>query len=139
MVKTMSKIRSNSIFSEISTYIVMAFIVFAIAGGLVALVYGLLGYFEGATLRAVATAFVFLIVGSFVLGLQIGKATVRGIEKGLDLKLSARERALASARPATSQINQGIVHRANDDLLPSIGQRAIIVERREDNDTPLEI
>jgi hypothetical protein len=137
----MSKIRHNSVFNELSTYIVIAIIIAIAVLGLVALVYGVVGYFEGETLRAVATFLVFCVLGSFVLGLQVGKANVRGIEKGIDMKLSAHDRAKATPTPKTLPATPALaaLQRANDDLLPRFEPRARIVERREDSDTPLEI
>jgi len=111
------------------------FVMFVIgAAVLVGLVYGLLGYFDDNGRRVLATGLIFGLFGAFLLGLQVGKAHVKGVERGLDLKLGAKERAQA-ARPIAAQPSAAARY---DDLLPKV-QGAIIVQRRDDDTTPIEL
>jgi hypothetical protein len=103
---------------------------------LIALVYGLLGYFDDNGRRLIATALVFGVFGAFVLGLQVGKAHVKGVERGLDLKLGAKERAQQVTRPVMPVPAQPAAR--YDDLLPKV-QGAVIVPRRDDDITPIDL
>jgi hypothetical protein len=103
---------------------------------LIALVYGLLGYFEYNSLRLIATVLVFGVFGAFVLGLQVGKAHVKGVERGLDLKFGAKERAQQTVRPP---MQQPTVAARFDDLLPKVEQRAVIVARQDSDTTPIDL
>ena len=103
---------------------------------LIALVYDLLGYFNDNGRRLIATALVFGVFGAFVLGLQVGKAHVKGVERGLDLRLGAKERAQQVARPVVT--TQPTAARY-DDLLPKVPSTAVIVQRRDDDTTPIDL
>ena len=102
----------------------------------VAVVYGLLGYFDDNGRRLLATALVFGVLGAFLLGLQVGKAHVRGVERGLDLKLGGRERAQHIARPVAAQ---PAAAQRFDDLLPKVQTNAAIVIRQDSDTTPIEM
>jgi hypothetical protein len=94
------------------------------AGVMVAVVYGLLGYFDDNGRRVIATALVFAVLGAFLLGLQVGKAHVKGVERGIDLKLGGRERAQQITRPAVTA--QPSAAARFDDILPKVGSMQII-------------
>ena len=104
-----------------------------IAGILIAVVYGLMGYFADSGHPLLATVLMFGVVSAFLLGLQIGKAHVKGVERGLDLKFGARERAQAkpiAAQPPAARF---------DGLLPKVDQRAVIVARQDGDTTPIDL
>ncbi len=114
--------------------VVLAVIVF---GLLIGLTYGLLGYLSDNGRRLLATALIFAVLAAFALGLQVGKAHVKGIERGIDLKVGARERTQPTARPVVMQPTSA---QRFDDLLPKVQPRgAIIVQRRDDDTTPIEL
>ena len=101
----------------------------------VGLVYGVLGSLTDTGRHILATALIFAVAGAFVLGLQVGKAHVKGVERGLDLKIGAKERAQA-ARPVV--MAQPVQAARYDDLLPKVSG-AIITQRRDDDTTPIEL
>ena len=110
------------------------FVMFAVGAALlIGLVYGLIGNLSKRGIHILATALVFGVVGAFLLGLQIGKAHVKGVERGLDLKIGARERTQAkptAAQPPAARF---------DDLLPKVDQRAVIVARQDGDTTPIDL
>ena len=110
------------------------FVMFAIGAALlIGLVYGLIGNLSERGIHILATALVFGVVGAFLLGLQIGKAHVKGVERGLDLKFGARERAQAkpiAAQPSAARF---------DGLLPKVDQGAVIVARQDGDTTPIDL
>ena len=83
-------------------------------------VYALLGAMDNNAVHVLATVLVFGVFIAYALGLQVAKAHRVGLEHGVDLKLSARERTVA-IRPAPQVTPQW------DDLLPR--QSAAIVQR----------
>lgn len=120
---------------DMARFVGLFMIIVIAVGILIAVVYGLLGYFDDNGRRLLATALIFAVVGAFVLGLQVGKAHVKGVERGIDLKLGAKERVQAArpmlAQPATAQ--------RFDDLLPKVLPGAAIVMRHDDDVTPIEM
>jgi hypothetical protein len=113
------------------------FVMFVIGAALlIGLVYGLLGYFDDNGRRVLATGLIFAVLGAFLLGLQVGKAHMKGVERGLDLKLGGRERAQQITRPTAAQPSPAVRF---DDLLPKVQPGAIIVQRRDDDTTPIEL
>jgi hypothetical protein len=93
------------------------------AAALVGLVYGLLGYFDDNGRRVLATGLIFGLFGAFLLGLQVGKAHVKGVERGLDLKLGGRERAQQIGRTVTAQPSTAAQY---EDILPKVGGMQIL-------------
>lgn len=113
--------KRNQYLDDLARFVGLFVIVIITSGILIAVVYGLLGYFDDNGRRLLATGLIFAVLGAFVLGLQVGKAHVRGVERGIDLKLGARERAAARptvAQPATAA--------RFDDILPKVGGMQII-------------
>jgi hypothetical protein len=110
------------------------FVMFAIGAALlIGLVYGLIGNLSERGIHILATALVFGVVGAFLLGLQVGKAHVKGVERGLDLKIGARERTQAkptAAQPPAARF---------DGLLPKVDQGAVIVARQDGDTTPIDL
>jgi hypothetical protein len=126
--------KHQQFFDDMAKFVGLFVIAVIVAGLAIGLVYGLLGYLSDNGRRLLATGLIFAVLGAFVLGLQIGKAHVKGVERGLDLKLGAKERAQAAraivAQPSTAQ--------RFDDLLPRVGSAAI-VQRRDEDTTPIEM
>lgn len=127
--------KRNQYLDDLAKFVGLFVIIVITVGIVAAVVYGLLGYFDDNGRRLLATALVFGLLGSFLLGLQIGKAHVKGVERGLDLKLGAKERAQAkpviTAQPSTAQ--------RYDDLLPKVQSAAAIVIRQDSDTTPIEM
>lgn len=113
------------------------FVIIVITGGIImAVVYGLLGYFDDNGRRLLATALIFAVLGAFLLGLQIGKAHVKGVERGIDMKIGARERTQPAVRPVVAQPTAA---QRFDDLLPKVQSSAAIVIRQDSDTTPIEM
>lgn len=125
--------KRNQYLDDMAKFVGLFVIVAVIAGIVIALVYGLLGYLSDNGRRLLATGLIFTVFGAFLLGLQVGKAHVRGVERGLDLKLGAKERA--QARPVAAQPSAARF----DDLLPKVEQRAVIVARQDSDSTPIDL
>jgi len=100
-----------------------------VVGAAVLAVYTLLGALTDGGRHWLATVLMFAVPLAYVLGLQVAKAHRSGLEHGVDLKLTARERT-AAIKPAQAVIAQ----RAQwDDLLPKHGA-AIVRRRGSDSD-----
>ncbi len=133
--------KRNQYLDDFAKFIGLFVMALVVGGLLIGLVYGLLGYFEDGSLRVVATVLVFAVLGAFALGLQVGKAHVKGVERGLDLKLGGRERAQSITRvqPGRPVVTQQVQpSHQYDDLLPRITS-ATIVQRRDDDTSPIEL
>ena len=109
---------------DMAKFVGLCVIALVITVILIAVVYGLLGYFDDNGRRLLATALIFAVLGAFVLGLQVGKAHVKGVERGLDLKLGGRERAQQITRPVVTA--QPSTAARFDDILPKVGSMQII-------------
>ncbi len=109
-------------------------IVLVVGGLLFGLVYGLIGNLSERGIHLLATAPAFGLLGAFLLGLQVGRAHIKGVERG-DLKISARERTQQTTRPVVTQPTSA---QRFDDLLPQV-KRAAIVTRQDDDATPIEL
>jgi len=121
----------------------LAIMTLIIGGGLVAIVYALIGSFTDNGRHWLAVVLVFALPFAYALGLQSAKAHRSGLERGIDLKLGARERAQQSTRPITTPINPAAsavvqVAKWNDDLLPR-GSQAVIITRRDVDNEPIEM
>jgi hypothetical protein len=124
--------KRNQYLDDMAKFVGLFVIVLVIAGMVIALVYGLLGYLSDNGRRLLATALIFAVFGAFLLGLQVGKAHVKGVERGLDLKLGAKERA--QTRPVAAQPAARF-----DDLLPKVDRQAVIVARQDSDTTPIDL
>jgi hypothetical protein len=120
-------------FDDMTKFVGLFVIIVIAVGVVIAMVYGLLGYLSDTGRRFLATGLIFAVFGAFLLGLQIGKAHVRGVERGLDLRLGAKERA--RTRPVAAQPTAA----RYDDLLPKVDQRAVIVARQDGDTTPIDL
>ena len=94
-----------------------------IVGAIVLAVYAVIGAMTDSGRHLLATALVFAVPLAYVLGLQVAKSHRRGIERGLDLKLGARERAAHATKQSPRF----------DDYLPNLTGTAIIVKRSADS------
>ena len=66
--------KRNQWLDDMAKFVGLCVIAVVIAGILIAVVYGLLGYFDDNGRRLLATVLIFAVFGAFLLGLQIGKA-----------------------------------------------------------------
>jgi hypothetical protein len=103
--------------------------VLIVIGAAVLAIYTLLGALTDGGRHWLATGLVFAVPLAYALGLQVAKSHRAGLEKGVALKLTARERtaAIKPASVATAQRAQW------DDLLPRQGA-AIVRRRGSDSD-----
>ena len=70
-----------------------------VVGGIVLLIYGLLGYFDYNQLRMIAEALIFALPAGVWLGLRIGREHSKGVEKGIDMKIGAASKMKAATQP----------------------------------------
>ena len=111
-------------------------IVLIIGGAIVLGVYAVIGELTNEGRHILATGLVFAVPLAYLLGLQVAKSHKAGVERGIDLKIGARERA--AARPA---VTPGPVISAAarfDDVLPQV-TRAQIVMRTDDTQQSIDI
>jgi hypothetical protein len=73
--------KHQQFFDDMAKFVGLFVITVVIAGIVIAVVYGLLGYLSDNGRRLLATGLIFAVLGAFVLGLQIGKAHVKGVER----------------------------------------------------------
>ncbi len=124
---------------EISRFIGLALIMLILFGVVALLIYGLIGSLSDRGIHLLATGLVFVCLGAFVLGLKIGSEHVRGVERGLDIKLSAAARDRDQRAAARTAAPPGRNAAQWNELLPTVDGKAAIV-RRTDNDTsPIEM
>ena len=119
---------------EIAKFIGLFVIGLTLIGLLGIAVYLIIGVLTDTGRHLLATALVFAVPGAYLLGLQVARSHKAGLQQGINLKLSARERThlvLPSKPIATSAARF-------DDLLPSVGQ-AVIVTRSDDNPTSIDL
>ncbi len=127
--------KRNQYLDDMAKFVGLFVIVLVVGGLLFGLVYGLIGNLSERGIHLLATTLVFGLLGAFLLGLQVGKAHVKGVERGLDLKISARERTQTTARPVVTTPTSA---QRFEDLLPQV-KRAAIVTRQDDDTTPIEL
>ncbi len=135
--------------NEFSRLLGMAILALLIVGGVIAGVYLVIGEFTDEGRHWYATALTFAVPIAYAIGLQYAKSHRAGLERGIDLKLGARERAQQrpiTATPATPSAAQSPAITAatqaakwNDDLLPTRNGQAVIITRRDTNTDPIEM
>ncbi len=127
--------KNYGVLDEIGRWFGLVILAALIVGGIAILLYGLLDSMTDVGRHWLAVVLVMGLPLAFALGLQVGKAHVRGVERGLDLKLGARERAATPPKPVALQptISRAVQF---DDLLP---KPAIIVQRHDDDHGPIEM
>lgn len=102
----------------------------ALAGGAVIVfaVYALLGAIDKTSLQIVATVFLFSIPAAYALGLQTAKAHTRGLEHGVDVKVTAQKQQ--TRRRAENR----------DIYLPDVPRtEALIVVQDDNSDKPVDM
>ena len=131
--------KGKEITNEIARFVGMVVLGVGCLIGVVLLVYGVLGNLSDTGRHMLATALIFLIPIAYVLGLREGKAHRSGLERGIDIKLGARERA--QARPSVAQpvTPPSAPAREWDQLLPRPESGAIIVSRSSNDTTPIDL
>lgn len=112
---------------DLTKLIGLAVIVLILAGAAVLAVYAIIGGLSDTGRHLLATALVFAVPLAYVLGLQMAKSHRSGIERGLDLKLSARERAAQKPSQPSPAVRF-------DDLLPRPGGAVIVQRTANEND-----
>ncbi len=117
--------KNYGVLDEIGRLFGLVVLAVLVIGGIALLLYGLLDTMSDTGRHWLAVALVMCLPLAFALGLQIGKAHVAGVKTGLDLKLSARERA--AAKPIGPVLPQPPTPARNlDDILPKVGTMQII-------------
>lgn len=129
----------KSYLDDMFKFVGLLVIALLIGGAIVAAVYFVLGSFTDQGRHWLATALVFGVAGAFALGLRIGKEHVKGVERGLSLKIGARERGKQTATPAAPAQPGTPARSPWDDLLPRPEQGAIIVSRSSNDNTPIDL
>lgn len=140
----------SKIVNELARLLGMAILALLIVGGMVAIVYVIFGEFTNEGRHWLATGLAFAVPAAYVMGLQYAKSHRAGLERGLDLKLGARERAqqrpIAAPPATTPSVSQTPAITAatqaarwNEDLLPARSGQAVIITRRDDNTNPIEM
>ena len=126
--------KSYGILDEIGRWFGLLILAALVIGGIALLLYGLLDTMTDVGRHWLAVVLVLCLPLAFALGLQVGKAHVRGVERGLDLKVNAAR----AANPPKSVLPQPATSRAAqyDDLLP---RPAVIVQRHDDDTSPIDL
>jgi len=109
---------------EIALVIGLIVIALVIGGLIVWAIYSVVGTLTDNGRHWLAVGLTFAVPGAYLLGLQHAKSHKAGLQQGLDLKLSARERAHQSARPVPVAAQP--YKPQHDDLLPHVGTMQII-------------
>ncbi len=102
---------------EVATFIGLLVIGLLVVGAIGLGVYALLDQLTDDGRHLLATALIFALPIAYLLGRREAKAHRVGLERGIDLKLGARERLQQSAQT---------VKPTNDDILPRVGTMQII-------------
>jgi hypothetical protein len=124
--------------NEFLMFVGLAVIVLLIGGAIVWGVYGVIGELTNEGRHILATGLVFAVPGAYALGLQIAKSHRAGIERGLDMKIGARERVQQSARPTVTPGPVVSPAARFDDVLPQV-KRANIIVRADDSQSSIDI
>ena len=122
--------------NEIVFYIGLTVIVLGIGGTIVYGVYAVIGELTNEGRHILATGLVFAVIVAYLLGLQVAKSHRAGVERGLDLKIGARERA--ATRPAVTPGPMVSAAARFDDVLPQV-TRAQIVMRTDDTQSTIDM
>lgn len=122
--------RRDEFIDGLARFIGLAVLVLVVVGGLIALVYGVIGELTDEGRHILATALVFAVPGAWLLGWQVARAHRAGIERGIDLKIGAAARP---ARPTVPSPGARF-----DDVLPKMGQ-AVIVTRADDSRSSIDL
>lgn len=122
---------------EIALMVGLIVIALIIGGLLVWTVYSVIGTLTDNGRHWLAVGLIFAVPGAYLLGLQVARSHRAGFERGLDLKLSARDRERHTARPTTLTAQPPAAAKF-DDLLPKMGQ-AVIVTRADDSHSPIDL
>jgi hypothetical protein len=124
--------------NEFLMFVGLTVIVLVIGGAIVYGVYAVIGELTNEGRHILATGLVFAVVLAYLLGLQVARSHRAGIERGLDLKIGARERQQAVTRPAVTPGPMVSAAARFDDVLPQIA-RASIVMRTDDTQQSIDM
>ena len=112
--------------NEFAFYVGLTVIILAVLGGIGLGIYALIGELTPSGIHLLATGEAFAVLFAYWLGLQVARSHKAGFQQGIDLKLSARERAAETNRaPRPVQTAQPFKAQ-HDDLLPRVGTMQII-------------
>ena len=120
--------------NEIAKFIGLFVIGLIAIGALVLIVYAIIGALTDTGRHILATALTFAVPTAYALGLQVAKSHKAGLQQGIDLKLSARERA-QQPRPVATTASPATRF---DGLLPTVGS-AVIVTRTDDTNASIDL
>ena len=124
--------------NEFLMFVGLTVIVLAMGGAVVWGVYAVIGELTNEGRHILATGLVFAVIVAYLLGLQVAKSHRAGVERGLDLKIGARERVQQSTRPAAAAglaLSPAVQF---DDILPRM-TRATVVMRADDSQQSIDI
>ena len=125
----------NQLRKELIGCIGLALGALLLTGGALAFIYALLSTMTDTGRHLLAAALVFVVPLAYALGLAYARAHRAGLEHGVDLKISTRERIAAKPTPAQAAQAQAAVQRAEwDRLLPKLGGAVIVRRHGSDSD-----
>jgi hypothetical protein len=105
-----------------------------IGSATVGLVYAVIGGMSEAGRHILATALVFALPLAYALGLQVAKSHKAGIEHGVDLKVSATQRA--AQKPPAIDLSPA-ARAAWDELLPRVQPGGAVIVHRTARDSEI--
>ena len=94
--------KHQQFFDDMAKFVGLFVIAVIVAGLVIVLTYGLLGYLSDNGRRLLATALIFAVPGAYLMGLQVAKSHRAGIERGLDLKAGWARTGAASGSAANA-------------------------------------
>ncbi len=113
--------------NEFAFYVGLTVIILVVIGGIGYGMYALIGQLTPGGIHLLATGEAFAVLFAYWLGLQVAKSHKAGFQQGIDLKLTARERAQQTTRHPGATVQAALPFKPqHDDLLPRVGTMQII-------------